>query len=421
MRHLPIVVATALIAAPLLVSLPADAETGLTPQQLKERLLQRQTKALALPEGGAGNGIFQVYVEQSPVLAPGAFTVLTGPDNPAGEGQNVLFGNGVPGTSYLIIRRTTADGTVTDYVQGQLLTHATEVSLDSDYEYTEEIGTTGYISHWGTDFGNVQEQVEVVGTTRADSTIEVTTTIDPLLAQPDDEFQVQYIWDVAIGADDGPVLQELPAGGAFEPFDPVVTTEQQVATTRLAVADNDGNAAPPNLAIAVGATGSTDSVKYVCWTDAIYGEFGAYEIDPSYDVSTTDSTCTNSDGDNDSAVVTVWPTALASGGVMSVTSTLSMTPPAPHSTSMTAEPVLLRSPPFTATLLDASNNAPLGGRTIEFLVGNTVRCTDVSDADGVASCGTFGDGLAATLALGYTARYAGGAIWSSVSAHGGLL
>lgn len=61
------------------------------------------------------------------------------------------------------------------------------------------------------------------------------------------------------------------------------------------------------------------------------------------------------------------------------------------------------------------------GRTIAFSVAGTVRCTAVTNASGVASCGTLADGLAATVALGYRATYAGGAIWAPVAANGPLL
>ncbi len=50
-----------------------------------------------------GNGIFRVHMEDSPGQGAGVgtFTITTGPDHPAGEGKNVLFGDGFPGTSVL--------------------------------------------------------------------------------------------------------------------------------------------------------------------------------------------------------------------------------------------------------------------------------------------------------------------------------
>lgn len=414
MRKLLIIAFGTLLAVSLLSAPPAVAEER-PHEQLKQRILQPRARTLAVDEG-AGNGIYQVHVERERALAPGTFTVLTGEDNPAGQGLNVLFGNGVPGTSYMIIRQTDEDGNTTDWVQGQLITHATEMSLDDEFWYTEDLGSTGFISHWRADFGAVSQRVEVVGTTPADSRVEVTTTIDPRWA-PNDQFQVQYIWDVAVGADDGPVLQELPGDAAFSPYESVITTERVFEdSTRLAVADNDGNPVPPNLATEVATSSDVESIKYACWPDAIYAEFGEYEIWDKYDVSTTDSDCVNTDGDNDSAVVTVF-----AAGQESVTGTLAMTPPKPYATKIKAKPVLLRlTPAFSATLTDELEGEPLAERKITFLVGNRVRCTAVTNSDGVAKCGNLSDALAAVLGLGYTARYEGGAIWAATSARGGI-
>lgn len=418
MRKLLIMIAAVLITAPLL-SGPASAEPRELPGQLKERLLQRQTRTLASATESAGNGIYRVHVEQEwDAPAPGSFTVRTGADNPAGAGLDVLFGNGVPGTSYMIIRQTAEDGTITDHVQGQLLTHAGEVSLDGHYRSTTPIGTTGFASTWGTYFGTVVQRVEVVGTTQADSRVEVTTTIEPHEWVIEDTFQVQYLWDVAIGGDDGPALQELTATGAFSPYQPVITTEQSIeGTTRVAVVDNESNVAGPSpaLATAVSAAGPVESMKYVCWPDAVYAEFGAYEVWDRYDVSTPDSECVNSDGDNDSAVVTVFPASTE------VTASLAMTPAKPYPTKITARPVLLRLlPAFRATLVDQAEGEPLAGKKIDFLVGGRVRCSAVTNAQGVAQCGTLTDALAAVVGLGYTARYAGGAIWAAASGRGGV-
>jgi hypothetical protein len=258
----------------------------------------------------------------------------------------------------------------------------------------------------------------VVGTTQADSRVEVTTTIEPSEFYPDEKFQVQYIWDVAAGIDDGPALQELTAGSQFSPYAPVIDHEKLITdTTRIAVVDNEDNVTGPSpaLATAVSATGPVESMKYVCWPDAIYAEFGAYEVWDQYDVSTPASECVNSDGDNDSAVVTVFPTSTE------VTASLAMTPANPYPTKITARPVLLRLlPAFRATLVDQAEGKPLAGKKINFLVGGSVRCSAVTNAQGIAQCGTLTDALAAVVGLGYTARYAGGAIWAAASGRGGV-
>ncbi|NYE72059.1 hypothetical protein [Microlunatus parietis] len=413
MRKLLITAVAAALVASLLGAPTAVAEER-PHEQLKQRVLQPRARTLAADEG-TGNGIYRVHVERERGLAPGTFTVLTGPDNPAGEGLNVLFGDGVPGTSYMIVRQSTDDGEITDWVQGQLITHATERSLDEYYWYTETLDS-GYVSYWSSIwFGTISQRVEVVGKTQADTRVEVTTTVDPERA---DELQVQYIWDVATGADDGPALQQLTATSQFSPYAPVINNEKLLTdTTRIAVVDNEDNVAGPSpaLATAVTATGGVESMQYVCWPDAIYAEFGAYEVWDQYDISTPDSECVNTDGDNDSAVIMTFETG------SEVSASLAMTPGTPYPTAIDARPVLLRLlPAFRATLTDRAEGEPLAGRKINFLVGSTVRCSAVTNAAGVASCGTLTDALAAVLALGYTARYPGNAIWASSSDKGGI-
>lgn len=422
-------------AAPLIVAAGAAAAPGAgrpaTPEELKDSVQERAaarvaaaagrtaSAAAAVPAGGAGNGVYQVYVEENVGLGVGTFTVLTGPDHPAGEGLDVLFGDGIPGTSYMIVRDV---ATETDYVQGQLLTHPDEVSLDDYAPEVEPLGATGFRTTWLG--GWITQDVVVHGATPADSTVEVTTTVDG-----GSEYQIQYLWDVALGEDDGPALQTQTATTELRPLDPLTTTEHalDVADDSLAVVDNDGNTAPPNLAVGVTAGGPgwvapapvrPDSVEYVCWPQAIFAPATEYEIDPDLDVSTPASPCTGPFGTNDSAILSVWSVDGTTGPV-SVSASLFASPRVPRTTTLRAAPVLLRVPPFRATLTDAGK--PIPGRTVAFSVGNTVRCTATTNAAGVASCGTLGDGLAATLALGYSASYAGNAIWAPVSARGPLL
>lgn len=391
---------------------------------------KRGLSAAALPPGSFGNGVFRVYTEHAYGLGIGGFTVLTGPEHPAGEGKNVLFGNGVPGTSYLIVRRVSGD-TTTDYVQSALLTHETEQLLDEGLLSTEPVGDTGYEFRWSLDdpagSATVTETINVVGTTTADSRVEVTTTIEPP-AGSTDHFEVQYIWDTALDADDGPALQTGAAGAPFRPFSPVVTHEDALDADdqALSVVDNDANPATPTLAIGATARGAgplpVSSAQYVCWPKAIYAPIGEYEADPTLDVSSPGAECTGPSGGNDSALLYHWSAdAAGTGQPITVSAALAASPPVPDATALTAAPVLLRVPAFTATLTDTVYGQPVPGRTIAFSVAGTVRCTAVTNASGVASCGTLADGLAATVALGYRAAYPGGAIWAPVSANGPLL
>lgn len=430
MRNRALAIIASLLTVIGFVAWPGQAMAEPTnASELKASVLARGSQAFAsraAMSGGAGNGIFQVYVEHNSGLGQGSFTVLTGPNNPAGAGLNVLFGNGVPGTSYMIVRDTAPDGTSVDYVQGNLLTHDNEVSLDNFGGYTEALGTTGFRTTWfHPSFGRLVQDIIVHGTTQADSRVEVSTTISPKAGYEDHTFTVQYLWDVAIGEDDGPALQPQQATTVYRPYSPVETRESTVVDDSLVVVDNDSNAVPPNLAVGVSANGPSwvsptapDFVNYVCWPSAIYSPIGEYQIDDTYDIGTPASTCTNSDGEADAAIQSVWSVE-ASAEPTTVSASLFMSPRTPYPTTMTATPVLLRTPVFSATLSDSVK--PLAGKTVQFLVGNTVRCTAVTDVNGKAGCGTLIDRLIAVLSLGYTARYSGGAIWGPSSAKGGLL
>ncbi len=445
-HHRRLAVAAALLAvAPFAVAVGGQASADDKParpssaEELKASILARghanlrttSVQAAAIPSGGAGNGIFQVYVDQT---LDGTFTVLTGPQHPAGPGKNVLFGNGIPGTSYLIIRHIDdSSGVITDWVQGQLITHENEQPLR--YYDTNPIGATGFDTQFYLDSAEVHQVVDVHGTTLADSSVEVTTTIAPGSGSGDDTYQLQYIWDVATDEDDGPVLQPQAASGMFRPFDSTLSTEQTIATTvdSLAVADNDGNPVPPTLGIGVSGSGPSwlqaaptapVSQKYVCWPSAVYAPFGEYEVDGSYDVATPASSCLNSNQRNDSAIVSQWsfePGDPDDPTVHRASASLFSSPRTRYATAMTATPVLLQAPVFSATVTDTAHNRRLVGRTVAFKVGNTVRCSAVTDANGVARCGTLADRLAAILGLGYTASYQGNAIWAPASARGRLL
>lgn len=137
----------------------------------------------------------------------------------------------------------------------------------------------------------------------------------------------------------------------------------------------------------------------------MFAEFGGHEIDPALDVSTPAADCTNSAGDPDSAVQLLFTPSDAA--VVTTPAQLVAAPGTPRPTTVAASALSLFEPAFTATLSDAGAGARLAGRPLSFLVSGAVRCTAVTNAQGVASCGSTLDGLAATLAGGYTARFGG--------------
>lgn len=366
----------------------------------------------ALPAGGFGNGVFQVY--ETPRFSPGAgqFTVMTGAANPAGAGRDVLFGQGVPGTSYMIVRDVT---TGVDFVQGQMLTHANEVSLDDSF-FSQDTDGTSATTEWWPPHLTVEQTVSVTGDSVANSRVNVTTKITDFNTPPH-RFQIQYLWDTRLGADDGPVIQPRTAGVPYGPFDPTLGAERTAAgsTDDTVVVDNDGDPGPPTLAIALSGAAQAvpDSVKYLCWPDAIFARIGGYVTDDTRNISDSRSDCVGVQGGADSAVEYLW-SADGSQGDPEVTASLRMTPPAAYATTMKAGPISLGS--ATATLTDTATGRPIAGRAVRFSAGGRTVCDRVTDANGHATCGGLLSGL-----LGYDVSYAGGAIWAPSTAHGGLL
>ncbi|WP_329051482.1 hypothetical protein OG738_04600 [Amycolatopsis sp. NBC_01488] len=387
-------------------------------------LLAGATPALAAPESPAqwkarphralaatptaGNGVFRVSLQQAQGLGVGSFTVQTGPDHPAGAGRDVLFGGGVPGTSFLTVRDLTAK---VDYVQGQYLTTATEVALDSLDPTTTAVGTTGFHTSWVTflDSGSLEidQYVAVHGGTVADSSVEVTTTVTGTSA---DTFAVQYLWDTAAGTDDGPVLQT----GAYSPFGATTTRETTLSgVDSVALVDNDGG---PSLSFGLTGTGPAritppptppQSIQFVCWPRAVGAAPGRYQTDPTIDVATTGTGCPAPSGPDSAVQYLFAPSTIGPSGVRASASLFSTTP---DPTSLSVAPARLGSPALSATLTDTQFGRPVPGRPVTFTAGTRTLCSGVTNATGVASCGGLSEGLAALL--GYSAAYAGDGIWA---------
>jgi hypothetical protein len=345
--------------------------------------------------------------------------MLTGPQNPAGPGRNVLFGDGTPGTSYMIVRAVSPSGAVVaDYVQGQLLTHPNEVSLDGEPSSQVLNGSTMTTS-WYPDYSfGITQTIAVTGDTAANSRVTVSTSIDDSRSQPN-HYQIQYLWDTEIGTDDGPVIQPRTAGVPYGPFDPTIGVEQTTASYAGDTVAVDAHAGlhPPTLAIAASGAGNPqavpDSAKYVCWPDAIYAPIGGYATDSTRDVSGANSDCPNSVGAADSALEYLWSVNPSSGNPGSVTASLRMSPPNPYATTLKAGGLSLGT--ATATLTDTTTHKAIANRTLTFTSGGS-SCTVTTDANGAATCSNLLGGL-----LGYDVKFGGDAIWAPSTAHGGLL
>lgn len=398
---------------------PTAAQRSWAEQQ-KAQVLRTaaSSKAAAadLPPGGFGNGIFHVYVNPADGEGAGEFTVLTGPQHPAGPGRNVLFGDGTPGTSYLIVRDISPSGAVTDYVQGQLLTHPSEVSLDG-VSSTQKLTGSTMTTTWYPGGFEITQTVAVTGDTVANSRVTVSTAIQDTSAQPD-HYQIQYLWDTEVGTDDGPVTQPRTAGVPYGPFDPTIGVEQTTASFAGDTVTVDAHADPHPPTFAVAASGADnpqavpDTTKYVCWPDAIYAPIGEYATDSTRDISGANSDCLNSVGHADSALEYLWSLNPATGP-SSVTASLRTSPPTPYATTLKAGRLSLGT--ATATLTDTATGKPVAGRLLTFSGGGST-CTVTTDANGSATCGSLLGGL-----LGYDVKFTGDAIWAPSTAHGGVL
>lgn len=249
----------------------------------------------------AGNGFYTVYVEDTSGV--GLYTATTGPLHPAGNGLNVFFGDGFPGTSYNTIRSYTSG---TDYVQSISgpTSSNTVVALDPFGSVTT-IGSTGYRTTYvvsGADDLTIVSDVNVNGTTFEDSTIEVTTTVTNDGAQSVD-IGIRYLWDYQIGIDDGPTFQEINPNGIVRILESEFSSPGFV---QYRIRDNDSNPFSPTFLVFGTVTGppavvptptAPDLLQYACWPVA-FGSAFDHTVDPLRDIGTPASPCTNIGGDS---------------------------------------------------------------------------------------------------------------------------
>lgn len=97
-----------------------------------------------------GNGIYTVDVNNE----DGEYTVTTGPSHPLGEGLNVLFGDGTPGTSFDSIHSYTSG---VDYELPSISSRSTVA-----------LGTTGFQTTYSLSRPEQEDDLGVVQTVRAD-------------------------------------------------------------------------------------------------------------------------------------------------------------------------------------------------------------------------------------------------------------
>lgn len=255
----------------------------------------------------AGNGFYNVHVDEVGAEL-GRYTATTGANHPAGEGLNVLFGGGNPGTSFNTIRSFT---TGTDYTQGGIL---------GPYGSVAALGITGFRTTYvlpgpptTADALTIIQDVRVNGSTLSNSTIEVTMTVQNNGAGAI-RVGVRYLWDMQIAADDGPTYQSVNPDG------PVTVTEAEFTAPGFLgfrIVDNDVNPAPPTFNILGTVTGPTTLIptptapgllKFTSWAGA-FGTTFDYTINPALVV-------TQAGQINDSAVLYYFGPTLASALVI---------------------------------------------------------------------------------------------------------
>jgi hypothetical protein len=167
----------------------------------------------------AGNSVFRVIAEDDlGADGVGTFTVLTGPDHPAGGGHEVLFSGAShadAASSYLTVRSYT---TGTDYVQtASAAASGNLVSGLDSYSTLEPIADRGFRTRYelpatgsAPDELTIVSEVEVTGEGLG-SAVELRTSLTNE-GQTPLALGVRYLLDFAPASDDGPALRtgDLP-------------------------------------------------------------------------------------------------------------------------------------------------------------------------------------------------------------------
>jgi hypothetical protein len=312
----------------------------------------------------AGNSFYQVFVNADAAAGIGQYTVMTGSSHPVtistGSPKNVLFGDGLPGTSYnTIFSYTTGTAYVALFsfpsTPGFVVLSPTTPGITA---IVTALGTTGYRTTYTLagppqtpDKLTIVQDVNTHGTTFQTSTVEVTTTITNTGATPV-SVGLRYLWDTQIGDDDGPTFQQLSPDAA------VLLTERSFTAPSFGfyrIQDNNGNSPSPLFSVFGTVTQPTsitppptppDLLVNSSWPSSVAAPF-AYTPNPSTDVS-------SEGGVDDNAVLYYWgptqATAISLAASASRTFSQSLV-----SAEANAPPPFNQTP--TATITAPANNA----------------------------------------------------------------
>jgi hypothetical protein len=280
----------------------AACSEGTSPSKVEHRSgAKSQRNASAQVVNQAGNAFYQVFVNADQAPGIGEYTIMTGPSHPVtistGSQQNVLFGDGEPGTSYNSFFSYTT-GTVyvaTDFnlAPGLVVIDPTQPGITAT---VTALGTTGYRTTYTLagppqipDKLTIVQDVNTHGTTFETSTVEVTTTITNNGTAPV-SIGLRYLWDTQIGQDDGPTFQPL------NPDASVLLTEKSFDPPTFGfyrIQDNNGNATTPLFNVFGTVTQPTsvtppptppDRLVNASWPASVDLPF-AYTANPALDVS----------------------------------------------------------------------------------------------------------------------------------------
>jgi len=264
------------------------------------------TASLGLATTG-GNDFYRVAVENAPGgVGLGVYTITTGPLHPiVGSlgSQNILFGGGVPGTSFTTIRSYTSGA---DYVQRNGLTLGGLAPLTLPLEGFVSPGEEAIVvgnplnpSGFSTVYrpGGVaiapdnlviRQTTSAVGASFNDSAVLLKTEITNNGAAPV-QIGVRYLWDLQIGADDdgpsfkmkGPDGPPVATDATF--FNPGFTSFEITDDNDPAACFGVGNTPFPFFAVQGSVTGPATlmptpptRLSYVSWPDSsgLAGKFG---------------------------------------------------------------------------------------------------------------------------------------------------
>jgi hypothetical protein len=365
------------------------------------------------PVSTAGNGIYNVYT-QTGGSNPGLFTIGTGARNPYGGGLDLLQGNGQPGTSYISVK---VDNAAPPFV---LATLPNSVGGSTPYSSSvEPVGTTGFRTTYSQYPVSLTVVVNAVGSTFEDSTVVVSATVTNVDAANTHTVQLRDLLDVAVGKDDGPVLQP-PTGAAL-------TTAQTLTGAQLGsyrLLDNDQNPSPPTFAVDVKSNlaSPVGGAVFACWPEAARFPFD-YTPPAARDVTSTHGDCSPQTGGDSAVLAYSNVSTLGPNETTAFTFSIRSTQLAPIRTVLTASPARAGLAGLQLTLSNVSGHlvTPAGvavvGRQILFSSGGRTVCSAVTNDSGTATCSGTAP-LSALFGGGYDASFAGDATYLPSSAHG---